>query len=264
MFILKSLILVISFILSLTGRCPKKPFSKGQCSSHEFLQDQEIYEVKQWKKGFRCNYLEKNKIFLQRWFNKKLPGDDCTKNSECYSNSCKDKVCKGKKEGILCQSHFECNVGLACIEGKCQLQRKKNELCTEDFQCNNEMGCSQFGKCVKYMSLLPGEFSNFLLCSNLTINENGYCVVSRLNQTTTECADEQNVCEYFTKMEWMRQIIRKIVLAQEEMEIRDIVLWILLAWSSKKLYGKWVILLWRIGISTRWTDLKWIMKRKDN
>ena len=88
MFILKSLILVISFILSLTGRCPKKPFSKGQCSSHEFLQDQEIYEVKQWKKGFRCNYLEKNKIFLQRWFNKKLPGDDCTKNSECYSNSC--------------------------------------------------------------------------------------------------------------------------------------------------------------------------------
>lgn len=70
MFILKSLILVISFILSLTGRCPKKPFSKGQCSSHEFLQDQEIYEVKQWKKGFRCNYLEKNKIFLQRWFTK--------------------------------------------------------------------------------------------------------------------------------------------------------------------------------------------------
>ena len=61
------------------------------------------------------------------------------------------------------------------------------------------MGCSQLGKCVKYMSLLQGEFSNFnvLLCSNLTINENGYCVVSRLNQTTTECDDEQNVCEYF-------------------------------------------------------------------
>ena len=204
MFILKSLILVISFILSLTGRCPifrcpTKPFLKGQFSSHEFLQDQEIYEVKQCKEGFQCNYLNKNKSFCKKDSIKKLPGDDCTKNSECYSNNCKDKVCKGKKEGKLCSSHFECNVGLACIEGKCQLQRKENEFCTEDFQCKNEMGCSQLGKCVKYMSLLQGEFSNFniLLCSNLTINENGYCVVSRLNQTTTECDDEQNVCEYF-------------------------------------------------------------------
>ena len=98
MFILKSLILVISFILSLTGRCPKKPFSKGQCSSHEFLQDQEIYEVKQWKKGFRCNYLEKNKIFLQRWFNKNFPAMTVQRTLSAIQTVVKTKFVKEKKK----------------------------------------------------------------------------------------------------------------------------------------------------------------------
>lgn len=108
-----------------------------------------------------------------------------------------NNICEGIKEREKCDYNFQCSIGLACINAICIPQRKENEDCLFEQNCENNLGCSPFGKCIPYLSLHIGDYSNnSKLCETITIDKNGYCAESSLKQESRECLDEQIVCEY--------------------------------------------------------------------
>jgi hypothetical protein len=78
--------------------------------------------------------------------NKKGPGEDCKKDSECASNSCVDDKCADKKPGgAKCDADDECASG-NCTEGSCTAPKKAGgETCTDNDEC--ESGTCKEGTC---------------------------------------------------------------------------------------------------------------------
>ena len=200
---LQFLILSLSLTLSISNRCSifrctTTPFLDNQCAYHDTIQGDDVYEVKQCPQTFHCNYYNENKTtFCSPPISKKYPGDQCTSNSDCATNLCDNNICQGKKEGDDCDYHDKCSIGLTCINKVCQPQRKEGEECGVDQNCQNDYGCTIYGKCVKYFSLKLGEWGvNPLLCETMTMDVDGYCAETKLQQETLECGEEQEDCEY--------------------------------------------------------------------
>ena len=199
LFFILSLSLTLSFSFRCpVSRCPTTPFIANQCSYHDRIEGREVFEFKQCPLGHYCTYMNENKINLcQSLYIRSLPGDQCTLNSDCATDSCVNNICQGKKEGEDCDSNFKCSIGLACINQQCTVQKKENEDCSSDEDCENSFGCSRFGKCVPYISLHVGDYSEkSLLCETLENDELGYCAESSLKQDSQICLDDQNFCDY--------------------------------------------------------------------
>lgn len=94
----------------------------------------------------------------------KYHDESCSKNCECFSDSCSSSKCTAsKKEGEVCTSNKDCMVGQACMSPnltdstkKCTKQKGNGESCVVDYDCNNEYACDML-KCVKYNSKANGE-----------------------------------------------------------------------------------------------------------
>ncbi len=68
---------------------------------------------------------------------KKPGGEDCSKNSDCESNSCSDEKCVDKKAtGDECASDSECTSG-TCASGKCEGKKSEGEDCDSDEDCDS-------------------------------------------------------------------------------------------------------------------------------
>ena len=194
-----SLTLTLSFSFRcLVSRCPTTPFIDNQCSYHDTMEGREVYEFKQCPLNHYCLYKNEFKINFCRSLDiRSLLGDQCTSHSDCVTDLCDNNICQGKKEGDDCDYHDKCSIGLTCINKVCQPQRKEGEECGVDQNCQNDYGCTIYGKCVKYFSLKLGEWGvNPLLCETMTMDVDGYCAETKLQQETLECGEEQEDCEY--------------------------------------------------------------------
>ncbi|CAD8090466.1 unnamed protein product [Paramecium primaurelia] len=80
-----------------------------------------------------------------------LPGEGCSGDSDCLSNSCKSGVCLGLKLNQQCAGHQYCDVGYYC-DTYCKQQVQFEQSCQNDYQCTNNCVCN-LGKCAYYYSL---------------------------------------------------------------------------------------------------------------
>lgn len=85
------------------------------------------------------------------------PGDYCTSNSRCSSQSCVSGICQGGKLDSKCSDHHDCNPGLRCAaNGVCtNLIQIGSAGCNNDYDCVNNAGCNMTGstgKCLEYFS----------------------------------------------------------------------------------------------------------------
>lgn len=132
-----------------------------------------------------------------------LPGEYCSKNAHCLSNSCRGGVCKGRALNALCDSDKQCDVGMFCSKtyGVCTAQQLFGSNCTRDNECTNNCACNK-QKCVYYYS-----FDNFLEADNPLACESGYvkdgkcypALVSRYKGRT--CATDDDCEAYNYKRE---------------------------------------------------------------
>ncbi len=68
---------------------------------------------------------------------RKAGGEDCSKNSDCESNSCSDEKCVDKKAtGDDCASDSECTSG-TCSSGKCEGKKSEGDDCDSDEDCDS-------------------------------------------------------------------------------------------------------------------------------
>ncbi|CDW88191.1 UNKNOWN [Stylonychia lemnae] len=88
-----------------------------------------------------------------------LPGEACTQNSDCFSNTCTTSgVCNGKKQDEVCDyatnEDIECDVGYYCNKDKksCQKQVEVGEACSDTIKCVNWGVCNK-GTCYQRRSL---------------------------------------------------------------------------------------------------------------
>jgi len=53
-----------------------------------------------------------------------LPGESCSKNSDCYSGRCISRICQGNVYNETCSTDNDCGVGLFCSnEQRCTQQQ---------------------------------------------------------------------------------------------------------------------------------------------
>lgn len=57
-----------------------------------------------------------------------LPGESCTKNDDCTTNSCTGGFCKGNALNGTCTTHEQCDPSLFCSSGACKAQVAFNEV----------------------------------------------------------------------------------------------------------------------------------------
>jgi hypothetical protein len=119
------------------------------------------YYVSSCKKGFcspvfgssnsTCNLPSDERLLIN------FPGTSCSSSSDCFSNYCYKKVCKGKEKGEKCSSSYDCDGGLFCSSSfLCEpLLPAGSSGCLSDFSCSPSSGCNS-SKCIPYFSLLPG------------------------------------------------------------------------------------------------------------
>lgn len=86
------------------------------------------------------------------------PGEPCDDYHSCVSGSCESKRCVPP---TACSNYFDCAPGSYCQNALCTPQAKAGDPCTHDYQCQNNSTCDnsqdgQPGKCVPYLSALPG------------------------------------------------------------------------------------------------------------
>ena len=105
--------------------------------------------------GYNCSSIPQQ--------NKELayPGEPCSKNADCITNSCKANTCIGLGPGSYCTSNSVCEVGLFCgISYFCTQQLSLGMSCTSDFQCKNGLACNSTlfveGTCILYFSIPSG------------------------------------------------------------------------------------------------------------
>ena len=92
------------------------------------------------------------------YYEKSLPGEECTDDENCYSNGCVDGVCVGQKHDEICLTHQNCGVGLYCSSATqtCEPQVNVGGMCDDDKQCVNWALCEQH-VCLEKFSLVNGE-----------------------------------------------------------------------------------------------------------
>ena len=97
LFFILSLSLTLSFSFRCpVSRCPNTHFIANQCSYHDRIEGREVFEFKQCPLGHYCAYMNENKINLcQSLYIRSLPGDECTSNSDCATDSCVNNICQG-------------------------------------------------------------------------------------------------------------------------------------------------------------------------
>eukprot|EP00831_Metopus_contortus_P046990 TRINITY_DN377_c0_g1_i4.p1 TRINITY_DN377_c0_g1~~TRINITY_DN377_c0_g1_i4.p1 ORF type:complete len:348 (-),score=39.09 TRINITY_DN377_c0_g1_i4:32-1075(-) len=140
------------------------------------------------------------------------PGMKCSNPSLCLGTGVVNGICRGKALNTACESHLECDVGLACDGfGVCSPAREEGEFCDNEHQlCQSYLHCRE-GICIKYGSIAnhhnPGE-QNVDLCSTHYINKRGQCddgptllgkifVDNTLNKCAYSNGEEKNaVCGY--------------------------------------------------------------------
>lgn len=199
---LLSFLLVIIFTLSNQQcpifKCSSSSLSNNQCISYN--PSENTYLISLCPSNQLCDYFtnpSKTEIFCSDREKKLLVDtEQCTSNSDCYSNNCQSGKCKGKEKNDSCGLTEECAIGFYCKGSKCIAQEEEGNTCNEDSDCINNCGCSPDKKCIKYFSLDIGESTNnYLLCKTLYMQDE-VCASIKLNNDTDECSTENNVCSY--------------------------------------------------------------------
>lgn len=89
----------------------------------------------------------------------RYPGAKCTYDSDCFSESCVNNVCKGFESGANCSYSLDCDIGLYCNSNAdvsvCSSLKGDGEACDTYWQCDYGYGCN-YGICTKYYSILSG------------------------------------------------------------------------------------------------------------
>lgn len=142
----------------------------------------------------------------------KIPGQGCSSNSECITGNCDGDICKGKEAGSSCISHDYCEEETYCHKentedaaGTCKTQiYDHTTYCNDDYECANEFVCYN-NVCETPYSLLDGETTtNIKMCrsnygvatANFLITGLYTCDSYYINESSYECADDQDTCEY--------------------------------------------------------------------
>lgn len=75
-------------------------------------------------------------------------GEQCAKDTECLSASCRRGVCTTVKRGDSCGANSPCSWYLICRDGVCQDRGSEGATCSNTSQCLNGLYCN--GKCRPY------------------------------------------------------------------------------------------------------------------
>ena len=92
-----------------------------------------------------------------------VPGEGCSKNEDCSTNSCVGGFCKGATLNATCANHEDCEPSLFCNNKACKSQVAFNEViktnliqkCSSTWDCTNNCVCN-VGKCAYFYSLDNG------------------------------------------------------------------------------------------------------------
>ncbi|CAG9335576.1 unnamed protein product [Blepharisma stoltei] len=133
-----------------------------------------------------------------------LPGDKCSKASDCYllySKSCTGGICIGLDLKDSCTSTFQCDPDSSCrkINGAWQcaaLIEAGKTGCLNEYDCEYSAGCSivslndtSKNTCIKYGSLTPGtKITNYTCNTNSNVCSSGLC--GEDNNGNFVCTDE--------------------------------------------------------------------------
>lgn len=151
-----------------------------------------------------CNY---NQIEANQWNNVTCgtnpspdllyPGEPCTSNTQCISQSCLGGKCKGVPVGGFCSDSSDCVVGAYCYAVNLKficvpLIPIGSGPCGTEYDCVPQAGCNATrenfpGECVAYFSVqnndvVPCPLSGFNnlcksgACYNNGVDDRGYCV----------------------------------------------------------------------------------------
>lgn len=125
------------------------------------------------------------------------PGESCTINADCQSNSCQKDYCMGAVAGAACTNpvgytlSVMCNAGLYCNQAVapavCTGLVADGGTCTSDYECTYGTGCYG-GTCVKYRSIANAKEVLNTYCSGYVSK---YCSTG---QCYTYTANNTSVC----------------------------------------------------------------------
>ena len=86
------------------------------------------------------------------------PGEPCTGDLMCVGgNVCDGGLCVGNSTAEACSDPTDCNVGLTCLNNKCELQKPLGSKCGQDTDCVNNAGCDNSTVCSLYFRLQEGQ-----------------------------------------------------------------------------------------------------------
>jgi hypothetical protein len=106
--------------------------------------------------------------------NLRLPGEECSKDIECFNTECHKGRCASKVNSTeQCDSHTDCEAGKSCIYNSCTKQKSFGDSCSSSYDCKNNLICMD-GTCSKLFSLdvasfftiQENKFANLLCDSN--------------------------------------------------------------------------------------------------
>ena len=212
--------LIITTCLLLLGHSSSQECQRVQCTSIPdentcILPEGTVSKFQQCPSGKTCNIPSEDpidkatcgepvpKTYLL------LPGLPCESNSQCISNICEDKQCKGVKENEACTKVEDCEYGFTCrkintsdTNKVCAVPLSQNDVCEFDTDCSLQYGCYN-GKCTHYFTLTDGQFIGttttvnpiLSLCQSGYSDDSGICQTLTQQNEKTECS-EANPCKY--------------------------------------------------------------------
>lgn len=88
------------------------------------------------------------------------PGEKCTSDEECHSNSCIANTCKGAGEKESCSSIYDCDPSLMCLYGVCSAGTHPGSSCNRRGECRYgyecKYGATSSSVCAPYFSRPAG------------------------------------------------------------------------------------------------------------
>lgn len=177
--------MIFSIVSATEIYCPKYTNLNGTAKENEKcgLIDVGVLEYRKCEEGFVCQPLHFGiESVCLKDTGKRVAGENCTKNDECESGSCSDKVCKGFEADKNCNSTAQCAQELYC-NVTC---KKPGDKCGNFAKCASNQFCyipqeedpdRDNGTCYTYASKDKGDnVPAAAACKSYYTNENGTCI----------------------------------------------------------------------------------------